>query len=80
MVTAQQGALIECDTPAREYLISLNSKQTHNNKFILKELDDTHLWVKTDKVDYIKQAVKDFNNSNVYTPPAREDPMQHARH
>jgi hypothetical protein len=37
--------------------------------FIIKELDDTHLLVKEDMVDFVQEQVKAFNNKNVYTPP-----------
>jgi hypothetical protein len=37
--------------------------------FIIKELDDQHLLVKEDMVEFVKEQVKAFNNKNVYTPP-----------
>jgi hypothetical protein len=37
--------------------------------FIIKELDDTHLLVKEDMVEFVQEQVKAFNNKNVYTPP-----------
>jgi hypothetical protein len=37
--------------------------------FIIRELDDTHLLVKDNYVDFVVQQVKAFNNKNVYTPP-----------
>ncbi len=38
-----------------------------STKFIIKELDDTHLWVKPDKdkIEFIQEKVKEFNNLNV---------------
>lgn len=37
--------------------------------FIILELDDTHLLIKEDCVDFVHREVKAFNNKNVYTPP-----------
>jgi hypothetical protein len=40
--------------------------------FVLKELDDTHLLIRDDQVDFVVQQVKAFNNKNVYTPPVEQ--------
>ncbi|KIY99814.1 hypothetical protein MNEG_8149 [Monoraphidium neglectum] len=39
-------------------------------KFIIAVLDDTHLFVKADKVDFVREKVQEFNDKNVYQPPA----------
>jgi hypothetical protein len=41
--------------------------------FIIKELDDTHLLVKEDHLDFVNLRVKEFNNKNVYTPPVEQE-------
>lgn len=38
--------------------------------FVIRVLDDTHLFIRIEAVDFVQQAVKDFNNKNVYTAPA----------
>lgn len=40
--------------------------------FIIRELDDTHLLIKDEYVDFVVQQVKAFNNKNVYTPPVEQ--------
>lgn len=71
MVTASSGTLLTCDVPTRQFLIWLN-KQTKGEAFIIRELDDTHLLVKDNYVDFVVQQVKAFNNKNVYTPPVEQ--------
>jgi len=42
------------------------------NPFIIRELDDKHLLIREDMVDFVHQQVKAFNNKNVYTPPVEQ--------
>ncbi|WIA14222.1 hypothetical protein OEZ86_012737 [Tetradesmus obliquus] len=70
MVNATSGALLTCDVPTKEFLVWLNNQNKATKRaFIIKELDDTHLLVKEDMVEFVQEQVKAFNNKNVYTPP-----------
>jgi len=51
MPSAIKGTLVECD-PSIQALIVLMDSRHHD--IILEELDETHLFVNPDKVDYIK--------------------------
>jgi aminoglycoside phosphotransferase (APT) family kinase protein len=73
MVTATEGVLLQCDVPTKEYLLQLNSKQAQNQRFVLRDLDEAHLWIKPGRADFVQQAVREFNNLNVYTAPSREE-------
>ena len=42
-------------------------------EFIIKVLDDNHLLVREDMVDFVSQQVKAFNNKNVYTAPVEQE-------
>jgi hypothetical protein len=44
-------------------------KTTTSNRFITRILDDTHVWIKSDRLDWVLHEVRVFNESNVYTPP-----------
>lgn len=76
MVTATQAVLVTCDVPTREYLSWLdkqvNQSGYRQNPFIIRELDDKHLLIREDMVDFVHQQVKAFNNKNVYTPPVEQ--------
>ena len=40
------GYLISCDIPTRQYIRYLNKEKAIDKKFILEDLDDTHLLIK----------------------------------
>lgn len=52
---------------------------THSGKFIIQVLDDTHLFVKADKVDFVRERVQQFNDRNVYQAPADKDEKEAQR-
>jgi hypothetical protein len=39
---------------------------------MILDVDDTHMLIKEDLVDFVKAQVKAFNNKNVYTPPTEQ--------
>lgn len=41
--------------------------------FIIQELDETHLLVKDEQVEYVQEQVRAFNDRNVYTAPTGND-------
>ena len=50
----------------------LNEEKTKNDKFLLEELDDTHLFVKAIAVEDIHKKLKEFQEQNTYEVPRRE--------
>lgn len=44
-------------------------KNNNSNRFITRILDDTHVWIKSDRLDWVLHEVRVFNEANVYTPP-----------
>ncbi|KAI8468041.1 MAG: TFIIH subunit TTDA/Tfb5 [Monoraphidium minutum] len=79
MVYASNGVLITTDIPTKELLIHENSKAAPNNKFLISVLDDTHLFVKPDKVEFVQEKVREFNDRNVYQPPTENKDEAAAR-
>jgi hypothetical protein len=69
------AAAAVCRTLARsltqQKTLSQNNKNNnhHSNRFILRILDDTHVWIKSDRLDWVLHEVRVFNEANVYTPP-----------
>lgn len=41
----------------------------NSNRFITRILDDTHVWIKSDRLQWVLHEVRVFNEANVYTPP-----------
>ncbi|KAI8325937.1 nucleotide excision repair TFIIH subunit [Martensiomyces pterosporus] len=62
MVKAVKGTLIECDQAAREVLLKLNS----TDKFIIEDLDSTHLFINSTHLERIREALDELMNENTY--------------
>ncbi|KAJ1719476.1 hypothetical protein LPJ53_005776 [Coemansia erecta] len=60
--SAIRGVLIECDPDAREILLQLNSKE----KFIIEDLDSTHLFITASHLKRVQAAVDKEFESTVY--------------
>lgn len=50
----------------------LNEEKSKNEKFLLEELDDTHLFVKHVVVEELQRKLKEFQEQNTYEVPRRE--------
>ncbi|KAK2080318.1 hypothetical protein QBZ16_000171 [Prototheca wickerhamii] len=57
------------DVPLKEYIRSLDEAAPPSEKFIIAELDDSNLFVKTAKAAFVEAKVKEFTNSLHYTKP-----------
>ena len=61
MVNAQEAAsLITCDAPTKEVIKHLNDERVrvhHEISFIIEDLDEQHLYVKSEAVEMIRARV-----------------------
>ena len=64
--------LSRSDIPSKEYILRLNEEKSKNEKFLLEELDDTHLFVKHVAVEELQRKLKEFQEQNTYEVPRRE--------
>ncbi|KAL3143234.1 hypothetical protein ABBQ38_002085 [Trebouxia sp. C0009 RCD-2024] len=75
-VSGRKGLLthrLSCsDIPSKEYILRLNEEKSKNEKFLLEELDDTHLFVKHVAVEELQRKLKEFQEQNTYEVPRRE--------
>ncbi|KAJ2558980.1 hypothetical protein EV175_000553 [Coemansia sp. RSA 1933] len=62
MVKAVKGVFVECDPATREVLLKLNEK----DKFIIEDLDNTHLFINSTHLDRVKWALDELMNENYY--------------
>ncbi|KAI8826310.1 TFIIH complex subunit tfb5 [Chytriomyces hyalinus] len=69
MVRAAQGVVIECDMAVTQILIMID--QTIQ-KFILEELDETHLFVNPTHLDWILKNLERILEENTYRATANE--------
>ena len=62
------GYLVSCDIPTKQYIQYLNELKAVDKKFIIQDLDPTHLLVKHKAKAEIEEKIEDFFNSNVFSP------------
>lgn len=68
MVTCEPGVLVECDVPIMQFLLWLDDKQASTGRrFIIANLDDTHLFVKDDAVSLIRTELNKLFEENQYS-------------
>jgi TFIIH basal transcription factor complex TTD-A subunit len=63
----QAGFLISCDIPTKQYIQYLNDKKSMDKKFILHDLDSTHVLVKLEARNEIEREIKVWLDENVYS-------------
>lgn len=63
MPKAKRGILIKTDVATKIFLGTL--KET----FIIKDIDDTSLFIDDTKLDYVREKVQEFKNKYSYEKP-----------
>mmetsp|Transcript_20406 Transcript_20406/g.29514 ORF Transcript_20406/g.29514 Transcript_20406/m.29514 type:complete len:98 (+) Transcript_20406:85-378(+) len=61
------GYLITCDVPTTQFIVYLNDLKPIDKKFIIEELDPTHLLVKERARAEIMRKVEEWMDSNVFS-------------
>lgn len=61
------GYLISCDVPTKQFIQHLNDIKPVDKKFIIEELDSTHLLVKEKARAEIMRKVEEWMDSNVFS-------------
>lgn len=74
MVTAVNGSIVTCDVPVKEFLLWLDEGQAE--KFIIIDLDETHLFIHTHVVPFIKEQLDELYRKNQYSFMDIEDPSK----
>ena len=58
--------LLTCDPPMKQFIIHLNDQKIADKKFIIEDLDTTHLLIKGDARDEINRKVEDWMDNVSY--------------
>lgn len=66
MVNVTKGILIECDPAMKQYLLHLDETNALGKKFILQDLDETHLFVSADVMASIQRKIDDLMDYNSF--------------
>lgn len=56
------GFLLTCDPPTKQFIKSLDDLKSKDKKFVIEDLDETHLLVEEKARDEILQKVEDWMN------------------
>uniref|UniRef100_A0A6T6HXU1 General transcription and DNA repair factor IIH subunit TFB5 n=1 Tax=Craspedostauros australis TaxID=1486917 RepID=A0A6T6HXU1_9STRA len=64
---ASAGYLITCDVPTKQYIQYLNEMKAVDKKFIIEDLDATHLLVKKKARAEIERRVESWMDENVFS-------------
>jgi len=62
-----RGLLITCDIPTKQFILHVAKK------FVLHDLDDTHLFVDPEGLPFIREQIKRFSDANAYEDPEEKD-------
>ena len=60
MVNVRKGVLITCDPAMKQLLLHLDEKMLLGSKFILEDLDETHLFISSDALERLKDEIDDI--------------------
>jgi TFIIH basal transcription factor complex TTD-A subunit len=60
MVNVIKGVLVECDPAMKQFLLHLDETMAFGRKFILNDLDDTHVFIQSDIVQVLKEKIDEL--------------------
>ncbi|XP_077366775.1 general transcription factor IIH subunit 5 [Vanacampus margaritifer] len=67
MVNVHKGVLVECDPAMKQFLLYLDETMALGKKFILKDLDDTHVFILGEVVQTLQERVGKLIDQNSFT-------------
>ena len=65
------GYLISCDVPTKQYIQHLNELKPVDKKFIIEDLDATHMLVRKKAREEIERNVEAWMDENVFSAVER---------
>jgi TFIIH basal transcription factor complex TTD-A subunit len=68
MVNVTRGVLVECDPAMKQFLLFLDDKLKLGSRFIIQDLDETHLFISVDVVDQLKAQIDGFMDQESSAP------------
>ena len=60
MVQIQTGIVVTCDPQMKQLLLHLDERKELGQKFVLQDLDATHLLISADIVETLKNRIDDL--------------------
>lgn len=66
MVNVIKGILVECDPAMKQYLLHLDESNCLGKKFVLQDLDETHLFIAAGVMGSIQIKIDELMDSNSF--------------
>ncbi|XP_032649247.1 general transcription factor IIH subunit 5 [Chelonoidis abingdonii] len=66
MVNVLKGVLIECDPAMKQFLLYLDESNALGKKFIIQDLDETHVFVLAELVNFLQERVGELMDQNSF--------------
>lgn len=66
MVNVTKGVLVECDPAVKQFLLHLDEKMILGKKFVIDDLDETHLFVSAEIVNILQEKVWEIMDNNSF--------------
>lgn len=55
----------------RQFLLYLDENRAIGEKFVIEDLDDTHLFIDSELVDKLKEKIDELMDKLAYRPPEK---------
>ncbi|KAE8601802.1 hypothetical protein XENTR_v10013801 [Xenopus tropicalis] len=66
MVNVLKGVLVECDPAMKQFLLYLDETNALGKKFIIQDLDDTHVFILAEVVAILQEKVGELMDQNSF--------------
>ncbi|XP_017777570.1 PREDICTED: general transcription factor IIH subunit 5 [Nicrophorus vespilloides] len=60
MVNVMKGILVKCDPAMKQFLLHLDETIKLGRKFIIQDLDESHLFISSDILDTLQAKIDDL--------------------
>ena len=60
MVNVTKGILVECDPAMKQFLLHLDETEAFGRKFVIQDLDETHLFISSDIIETLQDRIDDI--------------------
>uniref|UniRef100_A0A914VXU7 General transcription and DNA repair factor IIH subunit TFB5 n=1 Tax=Plectus sambesii TaxID=2011161 RepID=A0A914VXU7_9BILA len=63
MVNVKKGVLVSCDPAMKQFLVFLDESRTLGTSFVVKDLDERHLFIDKEIVPILEQKIDELMES-----------------
>lgn len=63
-----RGTLITCDAPVKQIISALNDQFQGPQRFVIEDLDETHVFIKSDRLTWLREELEKELEKNTWRP------------